>query len=83
MCSNFRADIWVPLLEKAGLDYRYPNQARHTFATKHIIAGFDPRWIANQMGTSLEMLFETYTAAFRVRGHVDGHASKKGTREGW
>jgi integrase len=71
--SNFRSEVWVPLLKLAGTDYRYPNQARHTFATRHIKRGTDPRWICKQMGTSLEMLFDTYTAEFdRARGD-DGH----------
>ena len=58
--SNFRQMIWTPTLKKAGLKYRYPYQARHTFATKHLSQGYDPLWIANQMGTSLEMLFKHY-----------------------
>lgn len=58
--SNFRANIWSLALKKAGLKYRYPYQARHTFATKHLSQGYDPLWIANQMGTSLEMLFKHY-----------------------
>lgn len=74
--SNFRARVWKPLIKKTGLRYRYPNQARHTFATKRIAAGEDPTWIAKQMGTSLEMLFSTYTAEFdRRRRHVARHAS--------
>ncbi|HUK40062.1 MAG TPA: DUF3596 domain-containing protein [Candidatus Acidoferrales bacterium] len=58
--SNFRQMIWTPALKRAGLKYRYPYQARHTFATKHLSQGYDPLWIANQMGTSLEMLFKHY-----------------------
>lgn len=73
--SNFRAATWVPLLKAAELRYRWPNQARHTFATHNIAAGKDPLWIANQMGTSLEMLFNTYATQFRkLRG---GHITSK------
>ncbi len=63
--SNFRARVWGPALKKAGLKYRYPFQARHTFATKMIAQGRDPLWIANQMGTSLEMLFKHYAVYFQ------------------
>jgi integrase len=63
--SNFRARIWEPALKKATLKYRYPYQARHSFATHMIGAGRDPLWIANQMGTSLEMLFKHYAVFFR------------------
>ena len=31
--NNFRRLIWTPALKKAKLDYRYPYQCRHTFAT--------------------------------------------------
>jgi integrase len=63
--NNFRHRIWEPALKKAELKYRYPYQARHTFATKSIRGGHDPLWIANQMGTSLEMLFKYYAVYFR------------------
>jgi integrase len=63
--NNFRYRIWEPALKKAQLKYRYPYQARHTFATKSIREGRDPLWIANQMGTSLEMLFKHYAVYFR------------------
>jgi integrase len=63
--SNFRARIWGPGLKKAGMKYRYPFQARHTFATKAVAQGRDPLWIANQMGTSLEMLFKHYAVYFQ------------------
>jgi integrase len=65
--SNFRYRIWEPALKKAELKYRYPYQARHTFATKSIREGRDPLWIANQMGTSLEMLFKHYAVPFRKK----------------
>ncbi len=45
--SNFRARIWEPAFEEIDVDYRYPYQCRHTFATKMIMQGKDPLWIAN------------------------------------
>lgn len=47
--SNSRARIWEPAIKKGGLKYRYPYQARHTFATKHlskglILSGWQTRW---------------------------------------
>ena len=65
--SNFRARIWEPALKRVGLKYRYPYQARHTFATRMIGLRRDPLWIANQMGTSLEMLFKHYAVYFRKK----------------
>jgi integrase len=58
--SNFRARVWEPAIKKAGLKYRYPYQARHTFATKHLTQRYNPLWVANQMGTSLEMIYKHY-----------------------
>src|SRR5262249_28276915 len=58
--SNFRARIWKPAMKKAELKYRYPYQARHTFATKHLSKGFNPLWVANQMGTSPETIYKHY-----------------------
>ena len=66
--NNFRGLIWKPALKKAKLDYRYPYQCRHTFATNMIEGNKNPMWIANQMGTSLEMLFNTYAVYFQKRG---------------
>jgi len=63
--NNFRKRVWEPALKKVELKYRYPYQCRHTFATKMIDQGRSPNWIANQMGTSLEMLFKHYSVYFR------------------
>ena len=57
--SNFRAKIWSRAVTKARLKYRYPYQARHTFATKHLSQGCDPLWIANQMGNIPRNAFQT------------------------
>ncbi|MCZ6622753.1 MAG: hypothetical protein O7B35_00740 [Deltaproteobacteria bacterium] len=37
--SNFRVRIWETAIKKAGLKYRYPYQARYTFATKYLGKG--------------------------------------------
>ena len=86
--SNIVKELWKPLCEAARVKYRPIKQARHTWATRHISRGTDPRWMSNQMGTSLEMIFKTYTAAFNRaregkgdaqalgRRHVYGHAKK-------
>ena len=63
--KNFTYRIREPALKKAEIKYRYPYQARHTFAMKSIREGRGPIWIANQMGTSLETLFEHYAVYFR------------------
>lgn len=56
-----RKKAWVPTLKKAGVRYRHPYQARHTFATAHISRGCNLFWLAKQMGhKGPEMLFRHY-----------------------
>lgn len=72
--NNFRRLIWTPALKKVGVSYRYSYQCRHTFATNIIEQNRNPLWIANQMGTSLEMLFEIMRCILRsADGHKNGH----------
>jgi len=74
--NNFRYRIWERALRKAELKYRYPYQARHTFATSSIRQVCDPLWIANQMGTSLEMLFKHDAVYFRKKNPLQGKGLK-------
>lgn len=80
--SNFRAKIWEPAIKKAQLKYRYPYQARHTFATKHLSNGFNPLWVANQMGTSPEMIYKHYAVYLqKAWTPADQNASKRMRKE--
>lgn len=45
-----RKSIWKPALKRAGLTYRNPYQTRHTYASKQLINGKNPLYVANQMG---------------------------------
>jgi integrase len=59
--DSFRKHRWTLILNDAGVDYRYPYQMRHTFATKHISNGVNIWQLANWMGhSSPEMLFNHY-----------------------
>jgi integrase len=59
--DSFRKHRWTRILNDAGVDYRYPYQMRHTFATKHISNGVNIWQLANWMGhSSPEMLFNHY-----------------------
>ena len=51
---------WDPALAAVGLDHREFYQTRHTYATLSIAAGANPYWIAQQMGTSPELVYRTY-----------------------
>lgn len=48
--AQIRRTLWIPALEKAGVEYRTPYQTRHTYASTLLSAGEPPMWVANQMG---------------------------------
>ncbi len=40
--NNLRQRVWIPALEKAGLEYRDMKQTRHSFATNALSCGENP-----------------------------------------
>lgn len=57
----FRDKFFTAHIKKAGVRYRGPNNARHTYACQLLTAGVPKEWIANQMGhTSTKMIDEHY-----------------------
>lgn len=60
--GTVRDRFWSNHLRKAGVRYRGPNHARHTFASQLLSTGIISKdWIAKQMGhTSTKMLDEHY-----------------------
>ncbi len=59
--DHIRKVIWTPILEKAGLEYRPPIQARHTFATIAIESGEELGWVQSMLGhKTLQMIFNNY-----------------------
>lgn len=45
-----RRTMWQPALKKAGVDYRYPYQTRHTFASMMLTDGEHIVWLSKQLG---------------------------------
>jgi integrase len=73
--DHIRKEVWMPVLEKAGLDYRPPIQTRHTFATMMLSAGEDVGWVQNMLGhSSLQMIFQRYYAWIPKHTRSDGQA---------
>ena len=69
--DSFRKHRWTKILKLAGVQYRYPYQMRHTFATMHISQGVNLWKIANWMGhASPEMIFKHYGM------YIDEHETK-------
>jgi len=60
--SNVRIRVWIPTLERAGVEYREMKQTRHSFATYHLSQGKNPLQIAKVMGhRNAEMVIKVYS----------------------
>ena len=60
--SNVRIRVWIPALERAGLEYREMKQTRHSFATYHLSRGKNPLQIAKVLGhRNAEMVIKVYS----------------------
>lgn len=46
--------------KRAGVRYRRPYYCRHTFASRALMAGCEPSWVASQMGDRLETVLRHY-----------------------
>ena len=59
--AQIRKTLWQPLIERAGVRYRNPYQARHTFASEKLTAGENPWYVAQQLGhVDLQMFLTIY-----------------------
>ena len=56
----FRRTYWIPAVENVGLDDRTPYSMRHTYAAHALAAGIGAFALARRMGTSVDMINETY-----------------------
>lgn len=59
---------WRSNLDKLGIRYRPPYNARHTYATICLMAGMAPAFIAQQLGHSVQMLLSTYARWINSKG---------------
>ena len=50
--DGLRKYVWKPTLERLKIEYRYPYQCRHTYASMMLSEGKNPMWVARQMGHS-------------------------------
>lgn len=59
--AQIRKTLWLPVMERAGIEYRNPYQIRHTYASTLLTAGANPWYVAQQLGhEDVEMVFRTY-----------------------
>ena len=72
--SNLSNRVWIPAMEKAGLEYRELKQTRHSFATVPLSLMENPLWIAQVMRhRNTEMIIKVYGKYIeRAIGAQDG-----------
>jgi integrase len=59
--AQIRKTLWQPLCLRAGVRYRNPYQARHTYASTLLTAGTNPWYVAQQLGhVDVQMVFRIY-----------------------
>ncbi|MBE2318588.1 tyrosine-type recombinase/integrase [Solirubrobacter sp. CPCC 204708] len=58
--DNWRRREWTPALIAAGIEHRRIYDMRHTFATWSLAAGMSIFTLARRMGTSVQMIDQTY-----------------------
>ena len=59
--SNLRRRIWIPALEKSGIELREMKQTRHSFASNALSCSESPLWIAKVMGhRNADMIIKVY-----------------------
>ncbi|MNX80484.1 putative prophage phiRv2 integrase [compost metagenome] len=69
--AQIRKTMWVPLLQRSGVRYRNPYQARHTYASAALTAGANPWYLADQLG------HEDATMVFTIYGKFISEDYKK------
>ncbi len=75
---------WAPALKAAGVEHRRIYNMRHTFATWSLAAGMSIFTLARRMGTSVQMIDDTYghlarDADDQDRGILDPSTGALGT----
>jgi integrase len=58
--NTWRSRDWAPALKAAGVEHRRIYDMRHTFATWSLAAGMSIFTLARRMGTSVQMIDDTY-----------------------
>lgn len=59
--AQIRKTLWQPLCQRAGVRYRNPYQARHTYASTLLTSGTNPWYVAQQLGhVDVQMVFRIY-----------------------
>jgi integrase len=85
--QTFRLRHWTPALKAAGIEHRGVYATRHTFAAWSIRAGVQLFYLSRIMGTSVEMISQTYghlvpDSEAYLRGLLDDYDDGSSTARG-
>lgn len=78
--GEFRRNVWIPLLRRAGVRYRPPYQMRHTFAVLSLSAGDSEQWLAGVMGHVSTSMLQKHYAKNKFDKEVADLAARYGVR---
>ena len=70
--EQVRKLAWIPLFEKADIEYRNPYQVRHTFASMMISGGEYFPWVSGQMGHKTMLTTARYYARWIPNPNICG-----------
>jgi integrase len=68
---------WVYVVDKLGLRYRDPYNARHSFVSWCLMSGKNPLWCSKQFGHSVQVMFERYGTGIEGASEADIEATKQ------
>ena len=67
---------WVYVVEKLGLRYREPYNARHSFVSWCLMTGKNPLWCSKQFGHGVQVMFERYGTWIEGASEADIEATR-------
>ena len=67
----WRRRFWYPAVDAAGVDHVEPYGMRHTYASMSLAAGVSLFSLARRMGTSVQMIDQTYGHLFAEHGDAE------------
>ncbi len=72
--SNFSEKLWKPIFKKLAMkdikiEYRRPNQLRHTYISHCLKQGDNISWVAKQTGHTIQTLLKDYARHIKDKNH--------------
>ena len=67
---------WVHVLDKFGVRYREPYNARHSFVSWCLMLGKNPLWCSKQFGHGVQLMFDRYGTWMEGASEADIEATR-------